>query len=291
MKYLVLFISFCSIFSIDVLSQGLTAVKSPEGIEILEKGNRVLFYQVKPKSQNGKYERAGYVHPLYSLKGNILTEDFPEDHPYHHGIFWAWHQIILNGKQIADGWTSDSISWTVKKTTVRRGKQNISINAEVIWWSQAASKVRSAIVKENTIIVVHSLMNGKRIIDFDIHLAALVDSLKIGGSDDPKGYGGFCLRLKLPEDIQFVSNDTLVAPQETAVTAGRQMNFRGSFDGASSSKSSVSLTANPDKDLQNYSWILRNKGSMQNAVFPGREPVVLTKKGIRLKYSLSLGQD
>lgn len=285
-----LFISLTFIFSFSANAQ-LTSVESSEGIEILDKGTKILFYQVKPKSQNGKYERAGYVHPLYSMKGNVLTEDFPEDHPYHHGIFWAWHQIILNGKQIADGWTSDSISWNVQKTKVKKSKGQLSIRAEVIWTAQAAPGMKTAIVKENTVIVVHSLMNGKRTIDFDISLAALVDSLKIGGSDDPKGYGGFCLRLKLPEDIQFVSHDTFLTPQETAVTAGQQMNFRGSFDGVSSSKSSVSLTANPDENLQNYSWILRDKGSMQNAVFPGREPVALTRKGLRLKYRVSLNQD
>jgi hypothetical protein len=58
----------------QVHAQNLKTIRSDEGIEILENGKKVLFYQQRPKSLRGKYERAGYVHPLYSLNENILTE-------------------------------------------------------------------------------------------------------------------------------------------------------------------------------------------------------------------------
>jgi len=228
---------FCRCFFLSaVLHAQFTAVESPDGIEILENGKKVLFYQVQPKSLQGKYERAGYIHPLYSMEGNVLTEDFPDDHPHHHGIFWAWHQIILNNKQIADGWTSDSISWQVVKAGVRKDQNRISIIAQLLWTVRSGAGIKTDIVKENTTITVSSSPDNQRTIDCNIHLSPLVDSLKIGGSDDAKGYGGFCLRLKLPEDIAFVSNDSLITAQETAVTAGPVMDFHGSFDGPSSPK-------------------------------------------------------
>ena len=90
------FVFFCYfIINTVVYGQHFSTIKSGEGIEILENGKKVLFYQVRPKSVDGKYERAGFVHPLYSLNGKILTDDMPADHPYHRGIFWAWHQIII----------------------------------------------------------------------------------------------------------------------------------------------------------------------------------------------------
>ncbi len=75
---------FCCIFFsyTQVYGQHFTTVKLNEGIEISEKDKRILFYQQRPKSLDGKYKRTGYVHPLYSLNENVLTEDFPEDHPY-----------------------------------------------------------------------------------------------------------------------------------------------------------------------------------------------------------------
>src|SRR4026209_413775 len=92
------------VISIDICAQHFTTTRSAEGIEIRENHKKVLFYQVRPKSVDGKYERAGFIHPLYSFNEKSLTEDMPEDHPYHRGIFWAWHQIIWNNKPIADGW-------------------------------------------------------------------------------------------------------------------------------------------------------------------------------------------
>ena len=279
---------FCCItlLSTQVYSQYFTTIQSDEGIEILEKGKKVLFYQQRPKSLDGKYERAGYVHPLYSLNEKIITEDFPEDHPYHRGIFWAWTQIVLNDKKIADGWISENISWKPTKLKVKNRKKYVILQSEMIWNAKPGyNNNPTGIVKENTKITVHKSTGQYRAIDFDIHLSALVDSLKIGGSDDVKGYGGFCLRLKLPKDISFVSDNTAITPKETAITAGPWMDFTGSFEGPSMSKTGVAVFCNqPLRDQQ--LWILRKETSMQNIPYPGRTPITLPGKGLRLKYRI-----
>jgi len=139
------------------------------------------------------------------------------------------------------------------------------------------------IIKENTTITIHKSTEKYRFIDFDIHISALVDNLKLGGSDDPKGYGGFCLRLKLPDDILFVSTDSIVTPQETAVAAGPWMDFTGSFDGSPMPKSGVVVFCD-QPPTQNQPWILRKEKSMQNVPYPGRTAISLSKEGWRLKY-------
>lgn len=264
-----------------VYGQHFTTVKTDEGVEISEKGKKVLFYQQRPKSLDGKYERAGYVHPLYSLNEKVLTEDFPEDHPYHCGIFWAWHQIMLNDIKIADGWTCENISWNPVNVKVKKRKKTVTHQSEVIWNAEPEHRP-TAIVRENTKITVYKLTSQYRTIDFDIHLFALVDSLKIGGSDDVKGYGGFRLRLKLPKDISFVSNNTAITPMETAVTAGPWMDFSGSFDNEPSPKTGVVIFCSPSNPGTQQQWILRKKTSMQNVPYPGRTPVTLPKNGLRL---------
>lgn len=279
------FVCFC-LFAINSVaySQYFTTKKTRQGIEILENGNKVLFYQVQPKSINGKYERAGYVHPLYNLDGTILTEDMPEDHPYHRGIFWAWHQIMLNDKNIADGWVSEHISWKPQKVKVKTSNGRVMIQSLILWNVDLEHNKPTNIVTEHTRITVFRSTDAYRILDFDIHLAALVDSLKIGGSDDPKGYGGFCLRLKLPEDITFSSGNKVITPKETPVMAGPWMDFTGSFDGDLSAKSGIVVFGYSSGLKDQYPWILRKAKSMQNVPFPGRTPVSLSKKGIRLKY-------
>ena len=266
--------------------QHLTTIKSDQGIEILENDKKILFYQVRPKSVDGKYERAGFIHPLYSLNEKSLTEDMPEDHPYHRGIFWAWHQIIWNNKQIADGWISQNISWEPSKITTQKKRKSITLRSEMLWKSALDDNGLTAIVREQTRITVYRSTRQSRIIDFDIRLFALQDSLKIGGSDDEKGYGGFCLRLKLPEDISFVSGDTELTPLETAVHAGPWMNFTGSFDGKDARKIGIAVFCDNSNPGFLGQWILRKKESMQNIVYPGRTPVALSKNGLRLRYRL-----
>ena len=269
-----------------VNGQHFTTIKSNEGIEILENHKKVLFYQVRPKSVDGKYERAGFIHPLYSFNEKSLTEDMPKDHPYHRGIFWAWHQIIWNNKQIADGWISQNISWEPSKITTQKKRKSITLRSEMLWKSALDDNGLKAIVREQTSIRVYRSTSHSRIIDFDIRLFALQDSLKIGGSDDEKGYGGFCLRLKLPEDISFVSGDTELTPLETAVHAGPWMNFTGSFDGKDARKIGIAVFCDNSNPGFLGQWILRKKESMQNIVYPGRTPVALSKNGLRLRYRL-----
>jgi hypothetical protein len=283
-----LFILFvCTpIIKMQAFAQHFVTTKTHEGIEISENGKKVLFYQQLPKSLNGKYARGGYVSPLYSLNEKVLTEDFPADHPYHHGIFWAWHQVILNNKSIADGWTYENLSWKPIKLRIENKRKSITLHSEMIWQSVLENNKLTDIIKENTAITVRASSEKYRVIDFDILLSALVDSLQLGGSDDAKGYGGFCLRLKLPGDIAFSSDGSAIEPKETAVKAGPWMDFTGSFDGASFPKNGIAVFCKEPAQEDSQPWILRKEGSMQNIPFPGRMPVTLTRKGWRLQYRL-----
>ena len=271
--------------------QTLSTVSANGGVWVLEEGRHVLFYQFQPKTVDGQYERAGYVHPLYTLKGNVLTENGPADHPYHRGIFWAWHQIWLNGKKIADGWMSEHISWQPIRLRTKQSDTSVIINAGLKWEYKPTGDHQVAIARENTKITVFRSSGTYRIIDFDITIKPLRNSLQLGGADDDKGYGGFCLRLKLPPDIQFVSGNRIVKPELTAVTAGPWMDFEGSFDGTGQPLSGVTVFCGAPKSDSAQKWILRRETSMQNVVFPGRTPVRLPQNGWHLRYRLVVHSD
>ena len=264
---------------------GLKATSNDEGIEIRNNDARILFYQVKPKSLDGKYERTNYIHPLYSLKGNAITEDFPKDHLHHHGLYSAWHQILLNGTPIADGWVNENISWKVIDSKVEHHGDDMAIRSEVLWVSRVDEETEE-IVKENVAIRVQRSNDQLRIIDYDIHLLPLKEGLSIGGSDDEKGYGGFSLRLKLPDDITFLARGGEVQAQVSAVDAGPWMNFVGSFDGDAAGRSGIVVFCHPSNPGYPQPWILRREKSMQNPAYPGRSPVTLSKDGLSLRYRL-----
>ena len=278
LKYLIIFF-FVFCVNQTLIGQHLKYNKTKQGIEITEGENKVLFYHKESNSLDGQYSRAGYIHPLYSLDGEILTEDFPADHPHHHGIFWAWHQMVYNGENIADSWISKNISWDVKRVKTRKNSDHAILNAEVLWNSG-----KIPLISENTDIIVYQSTDQYRIIDFAIKLMPLVEDLKIGGSDDHKGYGGFSLRLKAPESITFLSQGKQVTPKETAVTAGPWLDFTGTF--GNSQKSGIAVFNHPDNPGNINNWILRNSNSMQNAVYPGKDPEKLPADGTLLKYRL-----
>ena len=282
MQRLAAFISFF-IFINPITAQQFSYKKSSEGIEISENNKPVLFYQTKPKSVGGKYEKSGYVHPLYDLAGNVLTEDMPEDHPFHRGIFWAWHQIIVDGKNIADGWTSEKIAFVPGKMQVTKSNKNIILSSQMVWQTSDSNKAPLNIVNEITRINIFNAKENYRVIDFNILLKPLVD-LKLGGSDDAKGYGGFCVRLKLPEKVQFISGTNNIEPKDTAVLAGPWMDFKLNDAG-------IVVFGYTNESSTGHPWILRKSKSMQNVPYPGRVPVTIPAVGLKLDYRIIIHND
>lgn len=56
-----------------------------------------------PQGIDPVYERSGFLHPVYSPEGQILTATFPADHVHQHGIFSAWVKTTYKG-QAVDFW-------------------------------------------------------------------------------------------------------------------------------------------------------------------------------------------
>lgn len=268
------------------VGQKLTIRETPEGVEVLEDSMLILFFNKQPAAIDGKYERAGFVHPLYDMEGKVLTENGPADHPHHRGIFWAWHQVLLKGKQVGDGWVSDHIRFIPQQLKTRQSGDDILLDWSMTWQADSVEGKPAALIAEQTIIRVQPATDSLRMIDFDIYLRPLQDSVAIGGSNDIKGYGGFSMRWKLPANLRFETRDSAVQPQEPAVMGGPWMQFRGQFNGEK--ETAVSLLCAAPYPGPAQSWILRGPDavSMQNALYPGSAPVLLPKAGLHLRYRL-----
>lgn len=283
--YGILFVLFCA----TSLSAQLTMQKCDDGILIVDGAKKVLKYQADPLHREGSYERCNYIHPLWGLDGTVLTEDFPADHLHHRGVFWAWHQVWINGKRIGDSWEiKDFDQNVVELEFLKQSNGSVQIKTEVDWSSGKWKKggIRIPYMKEKALITVHPLSSNVRKIDFEIKLLALEDNLSIGGSEDRKGYGGFSVRLDIPEDVMFYGAEGPVEPENTAVQSEQFINVTGAF-GVHNRKAGVAIVDNPQNPGYPQAWILRNKNSMQNAVWPGSEAVAVSRtEPVVLKYSL-----
>jgi hypothetical protein len=256
-----------------------------QGIELIENGKPVFFYQRKPKSLTGKYICTNYLHPVYSLNGDTLTEEFPADHPYHRGIFWTWHQLFVDDKSLGDGWINEGISQDVVNVRTEKSKEKAQINLEVMWKSSTFQNGKP-FMKEHTTIIVHPSESDIRKIDFEITLNSLVPGFQIGGSADEKGYGGLSARIKLPDGLIFTSEKGPVTPNELQIKAGPWMDFSADF-GKNSGVSGLTILCHHTNPNYPEPWILRQKGSMQNIVFPGQNRIsVPVDKPVILRYRI-----
>jgi hypothetical protein len=263
--------------------------ESEGGILFTENGKNVLFYQTDPKNKDGLYERCNYIHPVWAEDGTVLTEDFPDDHLHHRGIFWAWHQVWIGDKRIGDPWEIKNFEQEITEIEFIAQQNGTGVlKTEVEWKSNLWKEEGRTIpyLKENTTVLIHSRTGNYRRIDFEIRLLALEENLSIGGSEDEKGYSGFSVRMKLPGDVSFSGPEGKVVPEVTAVKSNGFINISGSV-GKNGAQGGIVIIDNPENPGYPQSWILRDRNSMQNAAFPGSRIVaVSTSEPLVLKYSL-----
>jgi hypothetical protein len=63
----------------------------------------LLDYQAEPGTlprENIKpiFLRGAYLHPIRTLTGKLVTDDYPPNHIHHHGVWWAWTHTEFDGR-------------------------------------------------------------------------------------------------------------------------------------------------------------------------------------------------
>ncbi len=270
-------------------SQHLSATQDKDGILVTEKGDKLLYYQLSTVDLDGQYPRANYLHPVYGIDGEVLTEDFPKDHLHQRGVFWAWHQLYVKGQSVGDPWETKNVEWVNKSAEIKQSsKKAITLEAatDLLTNIYPNSSSPKAVVREHSVITIYKTKKNYRIIDVELGLQALVEGVEIGGSDNEKGYGGFSVRMKMPEDILFTAKEGVIEPVNLAMEAGKWVDVSGSLavDGGNAG---IVMIQSKDNPLPNDKWILRKRTSMQNPVWPGQHRIALSQDGSTvLKYRL-----
>ncbi len=137
--------------------------------------------------------RSDYIHPLYGLKGEMLTRDWPPGEYHHRGIWWAWPEVRW-GTQQGDLYALQRIfARPTGNIRLTGGPLYAQIVAENLWmWED-----REPVVRELAIIRVYRSTADRRILDITISLLALKDSITIA-TRFTNSYGAFNLRMQSP---------------------------------------------------------------------------------------------
>ena len=96
---------------------GVSARQNNKVLRIEKDGTKVLSYNhaivPAPAGQSELYNRSGFIHPLWSPTGSVLTDIHPKDHYHHLGIWMPWTKTKFEGKEV-DFWNLAGGQGTVR---------------------------------------------------------------------------------------------------------------------------------------------------------------------------------
>ncbi len=107
----------------------ITTVVTHDAIVLKNGNSEILHYQTAvlypPAKVDTSYKRSGFIHPLMTPSGNILTRVSPPDHYHHVGIWNPWTRVKI-GNHVTDFWNLYE-----KQGTVRFAGINSTVNGPV----------------------------------------------------------------------------------------------------------------------------------------------------------------
>jgi len=150
--------------------------------------NHGVITDAKIPAKDTRRSRACYVHPLYGLNGEVLTDDFPKDHYHHHGIFWSWPHVGIDGREY-DLWVYDNIQQKLVRWICREAGPVAAVLGVENGWFVGTKKV----MIERVWLRVYRAAGGERSLDLEFVWIPADKSITLQGAEG-KSYGGLNLR-------------------------------------------------------------------------------------------------
>ena len=272
--------TYCSVLGRDVRSGRFVLAAEPSaqarfsltetdsGLSLTERGRPVFVYRHKEQLAPGvpeKYRRATYIHPLFDLRGNVITDDFPTDHLHHRGLSWTWAHVGVGG-EVHDPWACEGVRQVFEKWIAREtGPVCATVGVKNAWWT-----AQRKIVDEWVWIRAFGANEYGRAIDVLLTLKAL-EPIELSGRKE-KGYSGFGLRygprrktiITTPQGVEAADSDLKPFPWADET---------GDF-GGSSALSGAAIFQHASNPRCPAGWCLRHYGFI-GVSWPGVEIIHL----------------
>ncbi len=96
---------------------GVEVTKNDSFLQLQIDDRKILRYNnavvPPPEGADRRFARSGFVHPLWSPAGEILTRIHPEDHIHHFGLWMPWTKTEFEGRDV-DFWNLGAGKGTVR---------------------------------------------------------------------------------------------------------------------------------------------------------------------------------
>jgi hypothetical protein len=168
--------------------------------------------------------RSNYLHPVFGLHGELLTDDYPADHPHHRGVWWSW-PVTRFGDRVADIWAVSDVRAYPEAIKEKKTGPVFARLTAVNLWKFGEEKI--PIVREEATFQVFRRGPTGRAIDVTVAFFALEEGVAIGGRPEG-GYGGFSLRAA-PAREQKIT--TYIDPSNAPEPRIAWLDYTALFDG------------------------------------------------------------
>jgi len=221
--------------------------------------------------------RSTYVHPLYGLDGEVLTDDFPKDHYHHRGLFWAWPHIRI-GEPETDLWLIKGIRQQFERWLRRDAGKSVAVLGVQNGWYVGGRKV----VEEQVWLRVLPTTADGRAIDIELTLKPLKEPLTLRGAEG-KSYGGLTLRFAPRAGEAVITAPDGSTKDDLLVARLSWADLSAHFAGASVASGAAIFVAPTHPDFP-PEWMTRHYGVLCVG-WPGVEPKTIQPgKPIRCRY-------
>ncbi|MBI2947469.1 MAG: PmoA family protein [Verrucomicrobia bacterium] len=246
------------------------AAVSDKSLGLWENERPVLVYNqghISSPTEPTARSRSAYLHPIYGLDGEILTDDFPKDHVYHRGLYWAWPHIKIDGQEY-DSWSLRGIRTEFQRWIEQDAKANLAVlRLENAWY--VGEKM---VMAEKVAIRVHPASTESRAIDLDLTWTPTDRPITLWGADG-KSYGGLTLRFG-PRSQTIITVPSGRAPEDLVVTKLPWADFSGDLNKNARGFSGAAIFVHPDHPAFPPTWMTRHYGLLAVG-WPGVTPQTL----------------
>jgi hypothetical protein len=239
---------------------------SDKSLGLWEGDRPVLVYNhgvISKPEVPGARSRSTYVHPLYGLDGEILTDDFPKDHIHHRGLHWAWPHIKIAAEEY-DLWSLRGIRYEFQRWLGRETKSNMAVLGVENGWFTGDKKV----MQESVWLRAYPASTGGRSIDVDLTWTPVDQPITLWGAEG-KSYGGLTLRFA-PRSKTIITVPTGRTSEDLVVTRLPWADLSGDLRGADQ-LSGAAVLVHPGHPDHPPTWMTRHYG-MLAVGWPGVTP-------------------
>lgn len=204
------------------LSGNITHLKSDGNLLISRKDKPLLNYRFgvtkAPKDIDSLYQKSGFIHPLWSPNGTILSRVQPPDHIHHYGLWGPWAKTKIDDRSV-DFWNLGQGEGTVlfkEFNTIESTPLFSSFIAEQQHLDFGSSDENRVAIAEDLEIKVWDLQNDSRyMIDYN---STISSPLKNGILFEAYRYGGG-LGFRATKEWTYENSSVLTSEGNDRLTA------------------------------------------------------------------------